>query len=222
MEVKSTIPDVATLRLFGSYARGEETEFSDYDVLVVLNQSQVINTDLEERIRLLFDREISISWYSKQRIELLFKMGHLFAWHLYLESKTFDDRLDFINHLGVPKKYKYSYQDVWSLLEILKPIRSEILSHPKNLVYEMGIVYVCARNIAICASPKLSNKYTFNVKAPFDLNIGISHTDFELLINCRYASSRGLPSPHLTTDYCLDLYEKVWNWGTDLLEVVKK
>ncbi len=77
------IDNVETLRLFGSYARGEQSESSDYDVLAVLNRSQIINENLKEQITALFEREISISWYSKERIELLFRMGHLFAWHLY-------------------------------------------------------------------------------------------------------------------------------------------
>lgn len=222
MEIDFKIQNVETLRLFGSYARCEESEFSDYDILVVLNQSQIINEDLIGQITQLFGREISISWYSKRRIELLFRMGHLFAWHLYLESKTFNNESDFITNLGAPKPYNYSLQDVWSLLEILKPIKHEILNNPRNIIYEMGIAYVCARNIAICALPKLQNRYSFSVKAAFDLNLGISEADFDLMLKCRYASSRGLPSPKVNIDYCINLYELILKWGTNLLQEIKK
>ncbi len=220
MEIK--IENVEALRLFGSYARGEESEYSDYDILVVLNKSQVINEHLKEQISTLFEREISISWYSKERIELLFKMGHLFAWHLYLESKAFNEYGDFILNLGVPKPYAYYYEDVWSLLEILKPIKQELLSTPRNIVYEMGIAYVCARNIAICALPMLKNKYSFSVTAPFDLDLGISHSDFDMMVKCRYASSRGLPAPDLNIDYCINLYKAILEWGTKILHEIKK
>ncbi len=138
-----------------------------------------------------------------------------------LESKTFNDKDDFIVKLGAPKPYTYYYLDVWSLLEILKPIKQELLSNTRNIVYEMGIAYVCARNMAICALPILKNKYSFSVNAPFDLDLGIPQSDFDLMVRCRYASSRGLTAPNLNIDYCINLYEIILEWSTKILQEIK-
>lgn len=221
MEISSLPENVATLRLFGSFARNEQTENSDYDILVVLKRAQIVNEKLQNEIYALFEREVSISWYSKDRISTMYKMGHLFAWHIYLESKELLENDRFFNSLGVPEKYNYSLEDVWSLLEILNPIRESMIKNPRSLVYELGLVYVCSRNIAICALPSLANKFTFSVKAPFDLEFPLSDEEFEILLNCRYASTRGFISPKVELEQGLRLYDHVLTWGKNTFEKIK-
>lgn len=215
------LENIEAIRLFGSYARSEATELSDYDVLVVLDKSQIIDENLNFKISSLFDREVSISWYNKKRIEVMYKMGHLFAWHLFLESKPLFQQSDFISVLGKPEKYNYSYEDVWSLIEILKPIEGEVKKNSCNLIYEAGLAYVCARNIALCSSPMLKNKYTFSVNAPLEMGLEMSEFDFNILSQCRYSSTRGSAPPGITTELFYKLYSIILEWSLEKLENLK-
>jgi predicted nucleotidyltransferase len=220
--MKIPFDNIEAIRLFGSYAREENTDLSDYDVLVVLNKSQIVDEKLSKKVLSLFDREVSISWYNKKRIEVMFKMGHLFAWHLFLESKPLFQEYDFISNLGKPESYRYSYEDVWSLIEILKPIKKSVAKNSNNLIYEAGLTYVCARNIALCSSPKLQNRYTFSVKAPLESGLKVSEYDFNILCQCRYASTRGITPPKFSTDTFFKLYDTILSWSFEKLENVKQ
>jgi predicted nucleotidyltransferase len=222
MEIVSTIHNVESIRLFGSYARGEETQFSDFDILVILNKSQVINPELEEKVKQLFKRDISISWYSRDRIDLMFHMGHLFAWHLFLESKPVTEEHDIIAKLGVPKQYTFAEPDILSLIQILEPIKKAVVDCPQNIVYEAGLTYVCARNIAICALPALKGQFSFSVSAPYELNLNLSREDFENLIKCRYASTRGFVPPRIDFEWFCRIHDVILDWALDLKEKVKQ
>ena len=79
------------VRIFGSRTRGDHDEYSDLDIIVVsegLNmlKREEIKNYLEKR----FHCDVSISWYSKIKLNKYFTEGHLFAWHLYLESKPIE------------------------------------------------------------------------------------------------------------------------------------
>lgn len=217
-----TMPDtIETIRLFGSHARSENTESSDYDILVVLNRSQIVSEELHTNISSLFDREISISWYNRKRIEAMFKMGHLFAWHLFLESEPVFQKSDFISIIGEPAKYVYSYEDVWSLIQILEPIEEAVVNNPNNLIYEAGLTYVCVRNIAICSSPKLQEKYNFSVNSPLEMGLNMSLFNFNTLARCRHASTRGTKPPDINLDLFFELYNVTLEWSYEILENIK-
>lgn len=221
MEIISKIKNVNSIRVFGSHARGDQNVYSDFDVLVILQKSQVINDDLEKEIKELFDREISISWYSEKRINKLFEMGHLFAWHLYNESYAITND-DYFQSLGKPAEYKFAIQDIHSLLGILVPIQEAVKNCPRNLIYEAGLLYVCVRNIAICAMPSLRNQYSFNTDVPFKLDIPVSVEEFNLLLQARYAGTRGTKSPELNAQKFDKLFKLLEFWALQILEQVKK
>ena len=149
---------------------------------------------------------------------MMYDMGHLFAWHLYLESKPIFADKDFISSLGIPKRYKFAVEDVWSLIEILKPIKNSVMENSKNLIYEAGITFVCARNIAICSSPDLVKKYTFSIKAPLEQGLKMSDVEFSKLVGCRYASTRGITPPKLTKEEFVSYYETILNWSSNQLK----
>lgn len=204
--------NIEAIRVFGSYARGEQTEFSDYDILVILKKSQRITDKLKAEVKGLFAREISISWYSIEKIEKLYKMGHLFAWHLFTESIQLEKN-DFLAELGKPTEYHFAYQDVNSLFNILRSIEEQVKNYPQNIVYEAGLLYVCVRNIAICALPTIQNKYNFSVYVPFLLDINLSKEDYNLILKCRYASTRGIGNPQIALHSFLDIYDKCYAWA---------
>lgn len=221
MEINNNIENVNSIRIFGSNARGDSTTYSDYDVLVVLKKSQIVTLDLEVKIKSLFDREISISWYSESRIKTMFEVGHLFAWHLYQESiPTLKN--DFIEQLGKPNEYKFAEQDINSLLDILKPIQKSVIACPRNLIYEAGLLYVCIRNIAISALPIIHKQYLFGTNVPYKLNLQMDRSKYELLLHARYASTRALVKPDLNIETFNLLFEEAEIWALEQQESVKK
>ena len=73
--VKETAPD-ATLILYGSYARGDEREDSDIDLLVLLNKEKITCDDRMQVISPVFDIEletgtlISLFFFPKKTWEI--------------------------------------------------------------------------------------------------------------------------------------------------------
>lgn len=214
------IRGVQSIQLFGSYARNEESNLSDYDILVILEKGIRVSENLEKEIKTLFNRNVSISWYSKERIIFLFETGHLFAWHLYLESKPISNDY-FISTLGVPSIYSRGLADVKTLLQILKSVKTEVIKTPKNIVYEAGLAYVCARNIAISTLPILKREHNFGVTAPFKLNFTLTNLEYNLLANCRYSGTRGFQPPKIDLDEFIILHEKIDSWGLQQFKNLK-
>jgi predicted nucleotidyltransferase len=212
---------IETIRIFGSYARGEQTEKSDFDVLIVLKKSQPINAALEEYVKEVFNREISVSWYSKDRLEVMFKMGHLFAWHLYKESRPLFVDSDWIASLGVPEEYTYGINDVISLMDIMKPIKKEIVACPSNIIYEAGLLFVCLRNIAIASLPSLQNIYYFGTDAPMRLDHPLNADIYNILKNARYASIRGNDPPIINIKDIINWHDMSMEWGKSQLNLLK-
>lgn len=222
MEVMKGLENISEIRLFGSFARAEQTVDSDYDILVILQKSQQITSELKTKVYSLFEREISISWYNQGRIKQMYEMGHLFAWHIFQESKPLFIFNEFISTLGEPKPYEFFSEDVWSLIEILKPTKASVERNSRNLIYEAGLAYVCVRNIAICASPFFGLGYRFGVNAPLAIGIPMEDSDFELLKQCRYASIRGYSVPKISSEKFFQLYDLALKWGTNILEKKQK
>jgi len=173
MELPSTI---RAIRLFGSIARGDSDSMSDIDVLVIL-ASHATKADVEAiKIDLLrtYGEKLSISWYGENKYRLMHSDGHLFCWHIFLESKRNAVASDIVDELGSPRPYMSALQDIDAFVDILEGCRSSVRACDKNATYEAGIIYTCARNIAMYGS-WLAGKLTFSRFSPYILQelIGI-------------------------------------------------
>lgn len=113
-----------SIYLFGSFSRGEQTPDSDLDLLIITNKSEdeaAINDFLN--LNHLASSDVSIYSYSK--LKEYFQQGHLFAWHLFLESKILNG-LDIISTLDEPKKYNDFETDSIQIIELIDSIILEI------------------------------------------------------------------------------------------------
>ncbi len=224
------IPDqVVSLRVFGSVARGDADSRSDVDILAVLrNNHMPSDNKLNSLIGKLYGRKGNISWYSYKRITELYQQGHLFAWHIFQESKNLlvvqED--DVIEQLGRPSKYSSAQEDIASLTNILTSVKNEIIKCPRNAIYEAGLIYVCARNIALPASSFSNTKLDFSRYSPYNLDVEsctfpIPRRDYDMLIQARHSSMRGGTPPQVKVGDILDQQRDVIKWARRIKSYAK-
>lgn len=172
------------LYVFGSVARGEVIPTSDIDILVIPFTSD----------RSLFPTEWSI--YSPELVEEYFRMGRLFAWHLYLEARCIftPNKTSFLAALGAPAPYSTMAQDILELESLLREAIEEIKSGTNSLVYELGIVYTAIRDIAMSASWAILEVPCFSRRAPYELPVPcpLPFEAYEDAMLARHSSTRGV------------------------------
>lgn len=196
---------VLNISIFGSYGRGSHDRFSDLDVLVVCRDGAGTQSEdyVRRKVGQKFGQAPSISWYGNKKLAHFFRTGDLFAWHLYTESYALPGYLSLAEMYGCPTRYMNCLDDIKGLHNILRSVPNQVAQSPQNLVYELGITYVCLRNIAMTASSVLCDKVVFGRYSPFDLpKIAppIPKEDYALLARCRHASTRGTKAPDVNID----------------------
>lgn len=221
--------NVEMVRVFGSRTRGDNDEFSDFDIIVVYEEPSILNREkIKNFMEDKFHSDVSISWYSKTKLDNYFQEGHLFAWHIYLESKKIEGLPDnYLKPFFKPNEYKNYNADVLSLIRIINSIKKALEKNQNNVIYEAGLLYVCCRNIAMSASSKLGDKLEFGRYSPFNLikskNIfPISKEDYDILMDCRFASMRGAYPKKLEHERVLQLVEYSTYWAKKILLELKK
>lgn len=189
---------IVSLRYFGSVCREDYNLNSDIDVLCVSNLNEIEKKKFNERLKLLVGEKASVSYYKPERIVLMYNEGHLFAWHLYAESKKFSlNNTDFIDGLGIPAKYSGYIEDINSFIEIIKSTRVALEHEDNSAVYEAGLLYLCARNISMCNSYLFSERADFGKYSPYNKELNqyiqfpLTLSDYESLMRARHTVTRG-------------------------------
>jgi hypothetical protein len=192
--------------------------------VVVANGTGKTSPELVQTFaRRQFGREPSLSWYGLRKIGALFRSGDLFAWHLHLEAKALAGTA--LNALmGVPADYTTAVADIRDLREIAGRVERTITACNANAVYEMGILYVCARNIAMAASWRLAPRPSFGRYSPYDLPVPfpIARDTYEVMLRCRMASQRGAAMPSVFAPEVLEVQRNVLLWSQAVAGAVAK
>ena len=174
--------------VFGSVARGDATATSDVDILVIPRDENC-------------SRDYPPTWsvYQRQTVLDYYKMGRLFAWHLYLESRCLFTPLPtpWLSSLGEPSSYQTARQDVEQLWMLLNGSLDEIRSGTDSLVYELGIAYTAIRDVAMSASWRWLGRPAFSRDAPYQLPIEcpLRFGTYQVAMAARHASTRGADIP---------------------------
>lgn len=199
--------DFLNISLFGSAARGQTDKFSDYDVLAVVRDGGGKQSE-EAVLRWAAQSGVvapSISWYGEKKMRNFFCSGDLFAWHLFLESTPIGG----FDHISVPFGRPAPFLDALASIEELEAILVEVpekaKAAPQTHRFEMGVAYVCLRNIAMAASWHLCERPNFGRYSPYaiiDPIFPCSRIDYESLAACRIAGQRGTT---LASDRMVDL-----------------
>ncbi|MEQ8784386.1 MAG: nucleotidyltransferase domain-containing protein [Roseibium album] len=218
--------NVTNISVFGSYARGDNDASSDFDLIVVVKDGfgTVLESVIKERIELLFNLHPSISFYGEKKILDMLQNGHLFAWHLFMESFPVSNFRHISEQFGKPDKYTDFVADCEGLHRILKDTSAKSKSFPENFIFDMGILYVCARNIAMSASSALYDEYYFGRYSPFqmsDIEFPISKEDYTLMMQCRMASTRGMSPPSSLKNTVVDDAKQLTEWSEMVLKRIR-
>src|SRR5205809_982801 len=80
-----------TVFLFGSYARGDQDESSDIDILVITHGEKLLSEILSLVPDLEIKTKLSLAPYSSSIFVALYKSGSLFVKHLITEGKLLYD-----------------------------------------------------------------------------------------------------------------------------------
>jgi len=105
---------IKNVSIFGSATRNDLDELSDLDVLALVVDGG--GTVPEQDILSLLPPEsrpiASISWYGFRKMSAMFQSGHLFAWHLFTESKPIGGWDHITKVLGRPADYQTALDDI--------------------------------------------------------------------------------------------------------------
>ncbi|WP_137752903.1 nucleotidyltransferase domain-containing protein [Sphingopyxis sp. L1A2A] len=216
--------EVLGVYIFGSVARGDRDERSDLDLLAVVSdgRGKVDDREVYAHVpRQLSGLEPSISWYGRRRLGEMFKNGELFGWHLYHEAVPLFEIQPVIQSLGEPSAYQDAAADVESFENILSRIPVQLQASPENAFYELGLLYVCLRNICMAASSKLCDRPDFSRYSPFRLSgvsvVPLSQSEYDLAMSCRMAGQRGLiPPAPFPPSMVADIYGRLEPWIAEL------
>lgn len=220
---QSSIRDIA---LFGSFARGDADPASDVDVIVVVDSPAArdaleITSVLGSRLA----RSPQIALYGTRRIAQMYRQGHLFAWHLFLEARPFPGLASegFLRTLGEPAPYLDAAADVRGLLELLVSIPANLTKCPRNVCYEAGLLYMCARCIAMSASWYADSGLDFSRDSPYRLqgvpcSFPLPRPHYASLVHARLAGTRGHVPPSIAVRQLLEIQKEVEKWAREVLE----
>jgi hypothetical protein len=208
------------LYLFGSYSRGDFDEYSDLDILLIyngeLNENNEINKIIKNKEQEL-NKLSNVSIYSVDSLNHYYNIGHLFAWHLALESKLIYTNLtfDFLKNKGNPREYKHASDDYNVFIKVLNGIILETKASNWNLLLEACNFYTVLRNCFFLFLYKNHQNFFFSpyeifnykYELPIDLN---NYTKYRKIKQDRYFGNHNLHGLN-KEQFLMDL-ECFYNW----------
>ena len=138
--------------LFGSYARGEQDQYSDIDLLVVI---QDCDGEEYKRIKLQLSQELGmplewLSLYEMHKIQEMARQGSYFMWHIKQEGRQLYARGSFQKDIlsNLPE-YQNAWQDLEDYSIICKDIRSSLAEQYVDITYELSVLASIIRNTSM-------------------------------------------------------------------------
>lgn len=172
--------------VFGSVVEGTVDPESDLDVLAVTARG-----DYRERL--------PHTWcvYTPERLQQIFERGTLFAWHLHQSAVQVwpRSRRGLLTTLGAPAPYTGATAEIAALVDIALDAVGELIRGTPSRVYEMGLLYLTSRDVAMAAAPAVLKRFEFSRNAPLmydDPLFPLSAVEYEHLMKCRRAGTRGV------------------------------
>lgn len=147
--------NIREIYLFGSVARGEQDEYSDIDILIVIDEClEDEYIELKDKYASLLN--VPVSWLSIYRMSKIMKMyekGSYFLWHIKKEGKVlFSRKGDLAKLLLTLPRYDNIENDLKEYDEILTDIKCELENEYISINYELSVLASLVRNTCIAIS----------------------------------------------------------------------
>lgn len=144
--------EIEEIWLFGSYARGEQDQYSDIDLLVVI---QDCDDEEYKRTKMQLSQELGmplewLSLYEMHKIQEMASQGSYFMWHIKMEGRQLYARGSFQKDIlaNLPE-----YQNAWQDLEdygiICNDIRCNLSEQYVDITYELSVLASIIRNTSM-------------------------------------------------------------------------
>lgn len=143
---------ISDIYLFGSYARNEQDDYSDIDILIVIDTcTEVVYQELKRKIS--DELEMPMEWislYQKDKIDEMQKKGSYFLWHIKLEGIKLFSKEGFIEDIlkRLPE-YSGTKEDLEDYSIICKDILNSMGDKYLDITYELSVLASIIRNTAI-------------------------------------------------------------------------
>jgi predicted nucleotidyltransferase len=200
------IPELISVALFGSRARGDDDKHSDTDLCIIVERSSPrrfgqIKAQIASHYGLPKE---SISIYTQTSIDAMKRHSSLFLWHLKLEGKIWYDENDYLANTLQDLQPFTGYDEEMGIYErLLSDVK---MSLDKNGVLEIDlhIMQVVIRNICILLTyqsgqPSFGRKGAFfgakklYPAMPVDRSTYDALCYWHILYTRGFASSKGRP-----------------------------
>jgi hypothetical protein len=221
-------PEIVALRMFGSRVRGDARVDSDWDVLAVVDGgSAQVRRSVDDIVRAELPKA-DLSFYAASTIRRMFASGHLFAWHVYHESrKLIPASVDLLDSLGIPSPYTRATEEIAELRSVLDSVEPSLAACPERATYEAGLLFVCCRNIALSASWFSASGLDFSRYAPFHLQIRsvrfpLTHEEYDACVRARLAGTRGMDCEPLPAAFVAEVASKAAAWAGHVFAEIRE
>lgn len=185
---------IQSIYIYGSRARKAHSNQSDFDFLVITNNTvsereklkiqQTIVNDYVDKDNISTDKNtlIDISFYTTHQIDNMLSIGHLLLWHIKLEGQLLEGNP--IHHLDSLVEYTKYQENILMYRNIYLKYKFKILSEPLSL-FDFQLLGRIARNILMYLSNKFGDKQfdKFNVFDEYEKNNNISRTDRDIYLS---------------------------------------
>lgn len=152
---------------YGSYARGDNDKYSDYDIFILVSQEKsFVKKKINERLKSeLNGIQCDISIYNNENFKLMKSQGSLFLWHLKNEGKILYKK----NNIDLFEGLKNFLKDKEDIILYKKLVDSAFLSLNRNGInyYDLRILSLVVRNTLILLCYK-RNDMSFGRNAVFN------------------------------------------------------
>lgn len=212
--------NINCIMLFGSWARHENDEFSDMDILIVTeimeNKNYII---LDSEGNHLPEKWVTI--YSKENILYMKSNTSLFLWHIKLEALCLYKKDCFMDEiLNNLEEYRGTSEDIYQYKIICQDIKGLMKKHQYiSLYYELSLLASLVRNIAI-AYCYVNGKKCFGRTEPVVL-LREHYPIFSMEEYRDLYKFRSLYN-NFKENYCEEIeIEFVWKWINIIEELIK-
>jgi predicted nucleotidyltransferase len=161
--------NILSIILYGSHARKDHDESSDYDICVITRErknEELTIKELEEAIGPLEQSTANIVCYPEAVLESMLAHGSLFLWHLKLEGKVLFGAQYLNDKLHGLARFKTHYEEIKYHAELFQDLKRSwaLLSFVNEL--DLSLLFTIVRNTCMVLAHR-AGKPSFGRVASF-------------------------------------------------------